>query len=153
VGAFHSLRVTQPKAELLLSPVTSSETPRFAWRFGEITGEFFSAHSPHAGHTLSEENALCSRLMTPRESAARSGLFAGRIQGNQQGEKTLFRNLKSLIQQSISPCKIFAQTSLAQLRSSGGLKAAPSGRARGNGQGAKALFRGPKSLNPQTILE
>jgi hypothetical protein len=102
---------------------------------------FFSAHSPPAGHTLSEENALCSRLVTPLESAARSGLFAGRVQGNQQGEKALFWNLKQLILQSISPCKIFAQTSLVRRRSFKGLNAAPAGRTQANGQGLIALFR------------
>jgi hypothetical protein len=37
----------------LLLPVMISRKPRFAWRFREITGEFFSARSPRAGSTLS----------------------------------------------------------------------------------------------------
>jgi hypothetical protein len=88
---------------------------------------------------LSQENAL--RLVMPLESAARSGGSAGRIQGHPQGEKALFRKVKSLILQSISPCKIFAKTGLVRRRSFGGLKAAPAGRTQANVQGLKALFR------------
>jgi hypothetical protein len=135
---------------LLLSPVTVSEMPRFAWGFWEITGEFFSAHSPRAGRTPSEENALCSRLVTPLESEARSGGF--RIQGHQQGEKALFWKAKSLILQRIAPCKIFSQTRLARLRISGGQKTASIGRTQGKEQGEKALFPKAKSLILQRIV-
>jgi hypothetical protein len=131
----------QQKAELLLSPVTLSETPRFAWKFAEITGEFFSAHSPRAGRSLSKENALRSRLRTPLESGAPSGFFASRIQGHPQGLKALFRKVKSLILQRISPCKIFAQMILVRRRSSRGPKASPACRTQGTGQGLIALFR------------
>jgi hypothetical protein len=54
----------------------------------EIRGDnrrFFSAHSPRAGPTLSEENALRSRLVTPLESAARSG---GPNPGTSAGRKS-----------------------------------------------------------------
>src|ERR1700683_2139598 len=48
---------------LLLSPVTISEKPRFAWRFRPITGEIFFARNgwPRAGHAGSVARKFAGR--------------------------------------------------------------------------------------------